>query len=390
MSSRKHARAQGGGATGKGSWAGRVAAGVSGLLASLALIVPGAASAGTIDGISVTVTPLSSTVTYSLPATKSAPALTTYLGYVVNIQNVSGNTINNIYFTGTVTPTDSTETSTLNFFPSADGPNCSVGAANNTVVCTVGQLKAGAAAPSFAVFFTSPVRDTVAPLPTGDLTNCTGTDCASLSWVTYYAETTGGTGTPSPSNSTVSSTPPGIQTALGTSNPTQIKSSVPRSGGSLFTGNGGVPQPTSTTNPLAYPFATSVAIPGGATYTTAQLDVAGSPTTDCVDFTTCFKSTLTIPGTFSPYLSITLRQDASTIASGTKIGSVLIYYTPTGGTEQLVGDCPSPTTPLAGGVPCIAKRVYYKNKTVPGWTPDLDGDFEWQIINTSNGSYRLI
>ena len=34
--------------------------------------------------------------------------------------------------------------------------------------------------------------------------------------------------------------------------------------------------------------------------------------------------------------------------------------------------------------------VDYKNKKVPGWTPELDGDFEWTLINTENGFIKIL
>jgi hypothetical protein len=67
---------------------------------------------------------------------------------------------------------------------------------------------------------------------------------------------------------------------------------------------------------------------------------------------------------------------------------VLIEYTGSGA-PVLVGDCASPTTPRADDVPCIAKRTFYKNSRTPGWTPELDGDFEWWLLNLKNGSYKV-
>ena len=76
------------------------------------------------------------------------------------------------------------------------------------------------------------------------------------------------------------------------------------------------------------------------------------------------------------------------LVKGTKIDSVLIQYTGSSGTF-FVGDCANPTTPRSDGKPCIAKRIFYRSSRVPGWTPDLDGDFEWQLISTANGSYKV-
>jgi hypothetical protein len=199
-----------------------------------------------------------------------------------------------------------------------------------------------------------------------------------FSGITYYAETTGGS--TSPVDNSVAEWTTGTVT-LGTFNPTLVKSAVQKSGGSLFTGSGGI---TSG----ADPFATSVIVPASTRFTTAEILETPDAINCTNNFSACFRSDITIPGTFSPYLTIVLRQYASTILKGTKIESVLIQYTGSSGTV-FVGDCASPTTPRTDGVPCVAKRTYYRNKSVPGWTADLDGDFEWTLINLGNGSYKV-
>jgi hypothetical protein len=160
---------------------------------------------------------------------------------------------------------------------------------------------------------------------------------------------------------------------------------VPKTGGNLFTGSG-----SSTT---ADPFATLVTIPAAPTYT-ANAQINESPFSlpeGCVSFATCYLSVVTVPGSFD-YLQIVRRQDASTIPSGLKIGTVQIWYD---GSDEVgdnfhgyLGLCPSPTTPLSDR-PCIASTKYYKNKGVAGWTPDLDGDFEWTIITKKNGGFKV-
>lgn len=352
-------------------------AGASLALLSLACAsVPMTAQAGA-GVLTTVVTPLSPAVTYSSLATTSParPALNTYIGYAVSIANGGGNTINNISFTGSARATDLDEQVV---FSSAEGVSCTTTAGGTSINCTIGQLKAGTAFPTFAVFFKAPVKDAGSPLPDGDPALCGSTDCVAFSGITYYAETTGGA--TSPVDNSVAEWTTGAVT-LGTFNPTLVKSAVQKSGGSLFTGSGGV---TSG----ADPFATSVIVPASTSFTTAEILETPDAINCTNNFTACFRSDITIPGTFSPYLTIVLRQDASTILKGTKIDSVLIQYTGPGGTV-IVGDCASPTTPLSNGVPCIAKRTYYKSSRTPGWTPDLDGDFEWTLINLKNGSYKV-
>lgn len=337
--------------------------------------VPMAAWAGA-GVLTTVVTPLSPAVTYSALASVSPvrPKLDTFVGYTVTVANAGGNTINNISFTGSTLVTDGDEKAV---FSSIEGATCTVTTATS-ISCAIGQLKAGQAFPTFAVFFKAPVKDTVSPLPDGVAGNCASTDCVSFSGITYYAETTGGAS--SPVDNSVSEWTTG-QVTLGTFNPTLVKSAVPKGGGSLFTGSGGV-------SSSADPFATTVVVPAGTTFTTAEVSETPDSINCTNNFSTCFRSDITIPGTFSPYLTIVLRQDVSTILKGTKIESVLIEYTGPAG-AVLVGDCASPTTPRSDGLPCIAKRTYYKSSRTPGWTAELDGDFEWTLINLKNGSYKV-
>jgi len=332
-----------------------------GLLLATPLCVHAGAGA-----LTTVVTPLSPAVTYSAPAVAGLPALDTYVGYTVSIANVGGNTINNVRFTGTALAADFDEQVA---FGSAEGRSCS--ASGGSIECTIGQVRAGEAVPVFAVFFKVPVRDSATPLPDGS-------DHVLFSGTTFYAEGTGGPNSV-PQNSTGEWSAANV--TLGTFNPTVVKSAVPRAGAKLFTGNGGVSSGTD-------PFATLVTIPAGASFTTAEISEAPDIVGCGNNFSACFRSDVTIPGSFSPYLTIVLRQDASTILKGTKIESVLIQYTGSAGT-QTIGLCASPTTPRSDGIPCMASRVHYKSNRTPGWTQALDGDFEWTLINLGNGSYKV-
>jgi hypothetical protein len=348
-----------------------------------AMLIAAAPSAHAGAGVvHTTVTAVTGNVTYSSPATAKTPALNTRIGYLVNVSSdpANTNTINNVTFTATSSVTDLNEAAE---FSSAEGATC--GAAANpagspanarTISCSLGQLRAGAAHPTFAIFFKAPVADPAGP-PASDIVTLHGT--------TFYAEGTGGVQSP-PQNSTVSwpaAGDPPLDVTLGTPNPTLVKSVLEKSGGTLFTGAGfGTP---------ANPFATTVVVPPEATFTTATIQVGAAGDANCSNFTTCYLSTVTIPGTFdNPYLTIVLRQDASTIKGGTKIQSVVLIYLAADSTQTVIGLCASPTTPRTDGIPCIAKQTYYKNKTVPGWTTDLDGDFEWTLINKNNGGYKVL
>jgi hypothetical protein len=161
--------------------------------------------------------------------------------------------------------------------------------------------------------------------------------------------------------------------------------SFPASGGTLTTASGDT-------------FRTKLNIPSINNSTTAS--ITESPIVDgylpCNSFKTCYSSEFLVPGVItdgSHYLTFELWMDKSNIKKGAKIDSVLIYYTGDkivdGALEPvenyLVQICSIPDTPREDGLPCINKQVFFKNKTVTGWTPALDGDFYWQLISRKNG-----
>lgn len=348
----------------------------SACLAVLALAAPllAHAGAGTLD---TQVSALSNVVTYSTAGTRP---LTTFVGYEVRIANLGGNTINNIRFTANATDADPTQKAT---FSSAEGATCTATNADQTAIeCSLGQLKAGEVAAPFRVFFVAPVKAAANTLGNGVIDPLTGTctgDCLVLSGITYYAEGTGGPNSV-PQNST--DIWPAVTVALGTANPTRVKSAVPRNGGEFFTGSGG--QPTDTDR-----FASTVKVPPATSSTTAEIqETSFSLTEGCTNFLVCWQSSLTVPPpagstSFSPnYLTITLRIDAANIPSGTKINTIVPTYN-----GEPVGLCANATTPRTDGKPCIAsRREYGKGNNVPA---DLRGDFEWVFINIVNGTYRL-
>jgi hypothetical protein len=355
-------------------------------LGALATATTALAGAG---DVTTTVERLQTAVTYSKgadPATKPpTPALTTFVGYLVTVTNAGGNTINNIRFTARAAVTDLAETAK---FSSAEGASCQATSLPNEVSCTIGQLTAGQAFPAVALFFEAPVKVSQNPAAPDD---AAGGDQVSLSGTTYYAEGTGGANSV-PQNSKRTWGPAGPVT-LGTDNPTLVQSGVPKAGGTFFTGVGGVSNGTDK-------LTTSVKVPAAASYSKATIDEGATCVGDANFFYACYQSQLTIldgdgsTASFpAPYLTITLRQDASNIKPGTKIGSVKIYYgsNPDAPLSDLieVGDCATGPVPNGDGTPCIAKRIYYKNSSVPGWAPDLDEDFEWQLLNDRNGTYRF-
>lgn len=334
--------------------------------------------------ITTVVNPLTPAVTYGINATASPPrlALVTYVGYTVAIKNVGGNTVNHVRFTAATSVTDLQEKAT---FSSADGASCTASLDLTAIECTIGQLRAGESFPTFAVFFKAPVKIT------NGVADGVGEDRVKFSGITYYVEGTGGLNSPQQNSTTLWSA--GAVT-LGTSNATLVKSALPKGGGLFFTGDNAI---TSSTDR----FAVSLTVPPAPTYSTVELresDVSANINCRSLNhFVTCYQSAITIPrlvfsSTSGSYLTIILRVDAANIKPDTKISNVLIqYYDGDGVSVNIhnVGLCASPTTPRADGIPCIAKALYYQNKSVPGWTTELNGDFEWTLLNLKNGSYNL-
>ena len=326
------------------------------------------AGAGTLE---TTVTRLQPNVTYGNPT--SQPPLQTYVGYQVTMTNTGGNTINDVRFEGATSVTEALESAV---FASIEGTGaCTVGVGGTSLACSFGQLKAGQSAPTFTVFFKAPAKAAGSTVPDGVDGSCTTTDCVAFAGRTLYAEGTGGPKSP-PDNSIAEWGP--VYVPLGTSNPTFVRSAVQKAGGTLFTGKGAL-----TT--LADPFSTTVTVPAGASFTTAQIAETGT-TTSCSVLTTCYTSDITVPGTFSPYLEVVLRLDAAAIPNGTKIASILVSYD-----GLIIGACASPTTPRTDGIPCIAARKAYSKNSRNGtlFPLELEGDFEWTLINTRNGSVKI-
>lgn len=340
--------------------------------ASLGSFAPVWAGAGT---VATDVTPLSTNVTYRIDGSPAVAALPTWIGYTVSIRNDGGNTVNAVRFIGETKVTDTAESAV---FSSIEGPTAVTAACSTVgtkIDCDFGQMRAGAGV-AFAIFFKAPVK-----VVNGDA-DMEGDDSVGFSGTTTYAE--GGSGSNPPPNSVKPWASGAV--ALGTENSLVVKSAVQKTGGVFFTGAGGVSKGGDK-------FATKVTVPPSAKYTTAKIEESIF-TADCVSFVDCYRSTITVPLpdgaiAFAPYLTFVLRQDKDNILKGTRIETVIIKYTDAANLVHIVGACASPTTPRGDGIPCIAEIKYYKNSRVAGWTPELDLDFEWTLINEHNGSFDL-
>jgi hypothetical protein len=268
----------------------------------------------------------------------------------VTVSNVGGNVANAVVFTGKAT---------AGTYLSAEGAACT--GTGVDVSCSFGQMRPGDVR-AFTVLYTTPAGPTPTKL--------------SFTGLTLFSEGTGGAKS-KPQNSKSTDTD---EVNLAAASGTSTQSVVPGNG-QFFT-LGTVPGDG---------FSTRVTVPPQSAHTTATI-VEQTFSSTCDNFIGCFKTTLTIPGAFeeSPFLQIVLHQDKLNIKPGTQIGSVQIWYDPDGAAGEVqVGPCPTGPQPVGGGIPCIVEAKHYKNSSVPGWTPELDGDMVWLLINTLNGSFRL-
>jgi hypothetical protein len=339
------------------SWA------VASVLATAALLPSLAQAAAGV--ISTTVAPVIDGVTYS----QSAPLLNTYLAYTVTVANGGLNTINKVRFTGEASSLGGAASPA---YASVDGlPASACKIVAPIVECQLGTLRAGDKS-SFVLFFAAPLA------PAG---NAAGV--AKFSGRTFYAE--GENDAPgSVPNSTDLWTSGDV--GLGTNNPSLVRSVVRKSGGTIFTNAGGV-------GTAANPLATTVTVPAGEVYTTAQIAIGAQTQLSCNNFKTCDRAEVTVPGTFFPYMTVLLRQAKDNLAPGAKVESVLVWYQGTDFTGY-IGACPALNTPIydaatGTSIPCINARRFYKNSRTPGWTPALDGSFEIEVIQNENGEFVL-
>lgn len=337
----------------------------------------------------VQVQPLQASATYSSPATADPlrPATTNYLGYTVSLVNASDDRLDSLHFVGTTQVSAAGEKAV---FASATGASCTPSVDGTSIDCALGSLAKGQAYPAFTVFFAAPVRAT--SLPAGDIAACATTDCVTFGGRVDYTESTSYARTELASVPWQAAAVPLAPPVAGVA-----RSAVPSTGLTLATGDSGIALSTDL-------FTTQVIVPPGYAAPAGSLPTAeiveSTDSVNCSALNTCFRADVTVPGAFSPYLTVVLRVDASNLKRGAQIGSVLLSYN-----GLVIGDCASPTSPRTDGIPCIAKRLAYpvprktrrghdhhgsdaskKPASVPS---DLDGDFEWTLINLKNGSYKV-
>jgi hypothetical protein len=398
----------------------------------------GSAVAGTTDAFTIT-TPvartLSDPVTYSTPQSGKKPPMRTYIGIQVGdpvtgllMTNTSGNTVNGVSIRFTASVTDAAETLTLQqpevYLPAACTWDA-LAANPKSFVCNFGQVKNGDSIPAFTVFYVAPQKVCQSTAcDTGD--DVLGSDVINTQLQVLYSE--GLNGPPTVwDNSNQSIAQPALL-ALGTRNPVKVKSAVPKGGAKVFTGSAGVPVPESLGGANSQ-FAESLTVPAltADAYTVAEMNIykmtdAGAPTVtptnvaDCINngrFVSCpvFETSVADPATLAETrfldptnpLRIVYRVDASNLKlSAPKIlnSAVILYsgkkFDSNGNVVGTWSDQPLQmclikdrvNPPEFQGLPCInGSKCYKRNDT--GGIPDLEGDCEWEILNTANGYGKI-
>ena len=377
------------------------------------------------------VTALSNPVTYSTPASGKIPAMQTYVGFAVGntspggllLSNSSGNTVNDVTITFTASVTDTAELLTFHLPEVYIPAGCTwdnVPSNIKTVSCNIRQLKKDGNFPAFTVFFVAPQKvcqATTAPTNAcGGLGDAPGSDTISTKVTVVYAEGLNGPNPVEP-NSNLERPQPNL-VVLGTDNPVNIKSAVPKSGAKVFTGNGGVPVPDTPDTPDRQ-FAELLTVPALSTaYTVAEISVTKVKDTDPIEGADClnggrfkacptFATSVANNGVETRFLDLanpltfTYRIDASNIKMSPSklLNSVSIKYTGkqydpiTNAEVGIWSDTEIPKVcvnnqPSKDGLPCVLNsRCYKKNDT--GGIADLESDCEWTTVNTGNGLIKI-
>ena len=183
---------------------------------------------------------------------------------------------------------------------------------------------------------------------------------------------------------------------------TALPKSVPTL--TLTTGDNAVPSPGN------HPFAAKVDIPTltAVFYKPATIDLNPTLTAGCGSgsgqLKACHKASVEIEEfstiTATSHLIITFRFAASEL-TGKPVRPELInvQYSIDGGVSWLISNvnnnlCTgfgtsnvSPRLDQPETWPCVAKRVYYKNQSVPGYTPGLAGVVELVFFVRQNGNW---
>lgn len=328
---------------------------LGGWLALVACAMAMPAWAGRLAKVEVTVTPAPAQVTFSQAGLASRAA------YQVSILNRGLNPIKDVSFKATSLVQGASASAP---YFEATGQACAKTAAPGLAIqCAVGVVAAGTTK-SFVVVFDAPASGS----------------SIKLSWLANFTEVPDGYN----NASTLTALSGAALTTLSAPDPNAVRSYVPSSGGTLFTGLTGIP----TTSDK---WTTTVTVPSAAI---AQVVEDTDPNSCSPDYKVCVRSTLTIPGTFA-HLTIKLRRDASTLNPCADIRNAVLRYEPgafdangvfvAGGPPVDIPKCAA----LPGGMPnashprCVDSRIAYTKKNAPN--ASLVGDWEFVLKALENG-----
>lgn len=327
--------------------------GSAALLLAGALAAPAWASRA--PKFEITVTPAPAQVTFS------AANLASKAAYQVSILNRGPNPFKDVTFK--VTSAVQGAVASAPFFEATGQACAATDAPKLNVLCSVGIVDPGTTK-SFVVVFDAPIAGTG----------------IRVDWLSNFQEVaTGYNGASTQTQLTGSAL-----TGLTAPDPNAVRSYVPSTGATLFTGVNGIP--TSSDK-----WTTTVTVPSAAI---AQVIEDTDANSCSADYNVCVRSTLTIPGTFA-HLTIKLRRDVSTLNPCANINNAVLRYEPGAydgngvfvPTGALV-DIPKCST-LPGGVPnasqprCVASRIAYTKKNAP--SSSLIGDWEFVLKALENG-----
>jgi hypothetical protein len=327
------------------------------------------------------VTALSDAVTYR------GANLQTFVGFNVGdvggtnilLTNTGGNAVNNVSITLSATVTDAAETLTLYkpevYLPSSctwnkDSAGNPVPGKTVSFTCQRAHMANGATFPAFSVFYSAPTQGST-PL---------GSDFVDTNVRVVYGE--GLNDQPSSPNNSFFDTPQLQVVKLGTTNPTRVKSGVPKDGVKLDTGNGAIP------SPATYPFAASLAIPIAAAVTSAEIQLTAITDNDGVssclalaNFIHCYLATVTVPPlvyTDANFMTLLLRIDGSEVGNKFNASNVQVFHD---GVRIFPCQAGQPNNIVTA---CFGTITRYSNAAKNG---ELRSDVEIPVYTKSNGSW---
>jgi hypothetical protein len=314
--------------------------------------------------------------------------LTTYAAYQVTVRNTGNSTANKVVYQGRAQALtdpiqggdpDPVTSSSVPAIQATD-PTCKK--TSTVFTCTLGQI-AGGGSRTFVLIFQAPeafagITPNKRIKLVSELSFCSNTTCGNTNNASVGV---------APQYTTLITTD---DAAIASS----LKSVVPSSGASLFTGGLAAATPGD-------PWKTTVVVPSLVASDPPQsyliTSIEESTTLDTrVSCTSvqCWDTNLLIPNLHFPKdsgakLTITLLKDASIVGGG-NIKNATVWYINSANEIKALDACADTGGP-SPGIPCVASRKEYpktgtaKNPVPPGF----EGDWEFVIEALDNGRYEI-